>query len=56
MTHLRWIVVNNSVTPTRIVCRFGLRADAEMHAQALNKLNKKGCYKVCFESIGVLAE
>ncbi|ULP74154.1 hypothetical protein BDGGKGIB_03817 [Nodularia sphaerocarpa UHCC 0038] len=48
MTPLPWIVFNMSVTPPAKVCRFGARAEAEMHAQSLNKITKSQDYKAVF--------
>ena len=60
MIGLPWIVyssqpllsVEQSLTPvhlSEVVARFGTRAEAEMHAQSLNRLTKSSRYKVCFD-------
>lgn len=47
---LPWIVYCQSPSDFyRIVTRFGTRAEAEMHAQYLNKFVRNIRYKVCFE-------
>lgn len=48
MTPLPWIVMNVSIIPSTQVCRFGTRADAEMHAQSLNRLTKTTNYKAIY--------
>ncbi len=45
---LPWLVINVSAIPPSKVCRFGTRADAEMHAQSLNRLTRSINYKAIF--------
>ncbi|HYW20311.1 MAG TPA: hypothetical protein VE956_13575 [Nodularia sp. (in: cyanobacteria)] len=52
-----WIVYSSHILASsmpvelsKIVCRFGTRAEAEMHRQSLNRLTNTSVYKVCFDN------